>query len=331
VPALVPVLMHDFDLGNAAEAIALLKPNDSPTNAFILVDRVRYNDQGLWPHEADGNGPSLERLSASAYGNEPRNWRTTLAGGSPGRRNEFDRITAIARGSKWKINSLGRNLGQAWRGTNYSDSGWASGDAPIGSGYLSLRSSLTNRPVTTYFRKAFVVFDEQAQTTNFILSVNYDDGFVAYLNGHEVARRGLAAGEASFSSFASDHAGGAYENVDLTAFRGWIHQGVNTLAIEVHQSSVSDHDLVWDAELSYVRVDQSAPRPAFTVITLKNSTEALLRWTSVSGRAYRLYASGNLQSWIPLEPAITATNNLTQIIVTRTNAASQFFRVSLEP
>jgi hypothetical protein len=93
VPAEVPVLTHAFDLENAGEALVLSKPNDPPTNAPIAVDRVGYNDKGDWPPEADGFGPSLEKVSPALYGNEPLNWR---AGGSPGRPNSARASIVIA-------------------------------------------------------------------------------------------------------------------------------------------------------------------------------------------------------------------------------------------
>ena len=84
VPPAAQILSHDFDLQNSGESLELLKPNDSPTNAPILVDRVRYNDRGAWPLAADGEGPSLEKTSPELYGNEPLNWRALRDGGSPG-------------------------------------------------------------------------------------------------------------------------------------------------------------------------------------------------------------------------------------------------------
>src|SRR5580765_3003264 len=44
---------------------------------------------------------------------------------------------------------------------------------------------------TIYFRKTFNVQDPQS-LAELVLRVDYDDGFIAYLNGQEVARRGVA-------------------------------------------------------------------------------------------------------------------------------------------
>lgn len=48
----------------------------------ILIDRVKFGDNLPWPPGADGFGPSLQRITLSAYGNEPANWFAN--GATPG-------------------------------------------------------------------------------------------------------------------------------------------------------------------------------------------------------------------------------------------------------
>jgi hypothetical protein len=320
VPSAVPVLTESFDLDNSGEALELLKPNDSPTNAPILVDRVRYNDKGLWSREADGHGPSLERIAPDVYGNETRNWRAGKSGGTPGRPNELSRITAIAPGSKWKMNALGRNLGQAWRGTNYSDSGWLSSNASI---------TVANPPVTTCLRKSIVIHDELTAISNLLFSVSYDDAFVAYLNGTEVARRKLPSGEVSYLTLASSAAGGTSEVLDLTAFKTALRRGANTVAVEVHQPHTNDNMMTWDGELTYT-MGRVSSQPRFTEIFVQNDNTLVLRWTSVTGESYRLHRSSDLRNWVSLEGVVPASGDVTQFTVSRTGLV-EFFRVSVEP
>ena len=59
---------------------------------------------------------------------------------------------------------------------------------------LSCACRAAARPATAYFRKEFVVSDDPNAITSLTLRANYDDGFVAYLNGQEIARRSIAAG-----------------------------------------------------------------------------------------------------------------------------------------
>jgi hypothetical protein len=79
------------NLSNSGERIRLRKP-DSPNLEnglwvvpYIDVDSVTYADRAPWPSQPDGYGPSLERLSAVAYADDPINWRPSLTdGGTPG-------------------------------------------------------------------------------------------------------------------------------------------------------------------------------------------------------------------------------------------------------
>jgi hypothetical protein len=66
----IPIYAHDFVLENEGEALCLYKPNTTELDPPFEVDRVRYNDKSPWPTEADGEGPSLERFSATEYGND---------------------------------------------------------------------------------------------------------------------------------------------------------------------------------------------------------------------------------------------------------------------
>ncbi|MBP7937262.1 MAG: lamin tail domain-containing protein [Phycisphaerae bacterium] len=58
-----------------------------------VADEVRYADDGSWPAEPDGEGPSLELIHADADNNVGSAWRaSTMNGGTPGKPNS----TAVA-------------------------------------------------------------------------------------------------------------------------------------------------------------------------------------------------------------------------------------------
>jgi len=78
-------------LDNSGERIQLLRPDPlaDGSAAYVPVDQVRYDDRSPWPVASDGHGPSLERIMATVYGNEPDNWgASAAAGGTPGRPND---------------------------------------------------------------------------------------------------------------------------------------------------------------------------------------------------------------------------------------------------
>ena len=107
VPAAVPVLgPFAGTLQDGGETVALQRPDtpDLDTNIgtlyvpYIDVDVVRYNDKAPWPTNADGLGPSLERLNAGAYGNDPINWRASPGPASPGLENTGNRRPVVDAG-----------------------------------------------------------------------------------------------------------------------------------------------------------------------------------------------------------------------------------------
>jgi hypothetical protein len=259
VPMAVPIFAYDFVLENEGEALRIEKPNTLPVEPLIQVERIRYNDKSPWPTEADGEGPSLERFAATQYGNDPINWRTVTAGGSPGRLNVFNAGVAVAKGSSWNYHASGSNLGAPWRDFTYSDSGWPDGDGVFGYGVAGLATLIpfggnaTNKPITVYFRKDFVINDPLSAISNLRLEAMYDDGFVLYLNGTEVLRTGSMPGGpvASDTPASINYNSLGYETFDLSSYTNLLRSGQNVLCAEVHQVSRDSDDLVWDGSLTF--------------------------------------------------------------------------------
>ncbi len=68
-------------LSNSSGTIELAYPSVPVAGEvpFVLVDRVAYADAAPWPTGPDGTGPSLQRLSRTAFGNDPINWTSATA------------------------------------------------------------------------------------------------------------------------------------------------------------------------------------------------------------------------------------------------------------
>jgi hypothetical protein len=136
-----------------------------------------------------------------------------------------------------------------WALNGFGSSCWTTGRAPLGYGETYLATTLQRRPITSYFYNDFLV-DNPTEVTRVVAEVMYDDGFVAYLNGVEVARGSMPSGTVTPTTLASGHeANNAYVTIDLTAHRDLLKPSFNRLAIEVHQSSASSSDLVMDMAL----------------------------------------------------------------------------------
>ncbi len=93
-------------LQSDGERLQLLRPDNpdlgedgQPIVPEIVVDEVRYRVRSPWPEVAANSGHSLERLVATAYGNDPANWRASPGGPSPGLPNTGNRPPQVNAGS----------------------------------------------------------------------------------------------------------------------------------------------------------------------------------------------------------------------------------------
>ena len=123
-----------------------------------------------------------------------------------------------------------------------------------------LRSAMSGVNASACVRVPFVVAGLPALFTNLLLHVKYDDGFVAYVNGVEVARRNAPASPAWNSTSATnrtDTLALTAETIDLTAFIPGLASGTNLLAFQALNSAADATRFLLAAELEGVKTYQT--------------------------------------------------------------------------
>jgi hypothetical protein len=155
----------------------------------------------------------------------------------------------VSRESQWKYEASGANLGASWKESGYDDSSWNSGGAMLGFGENYIVTTLPSGFITYYFRTTFTLNDDPSTIQSLTLLANYDDGFVAYINGQEVTRRQLPPGTITYTSTASSHESGDFEEIDISSHTNALVMGTNLLAVEIHQRSAGSSDVAMDMEL----------------------------------------------------------------------------------
>lgn len=170
----------------------------------------------------------------------------------------------IPYGASWKY--LANDTRPAnWETVAYNDVtplAWPSGNAQFGygdgdettcvpsGGGGTLCTPTGNKWITTYFRKT-VTIPNTSIFTNFVMNLIRDDGAVVYVNGVEVFRENMPTGAIVHSTQASSNIGGAAETTPVTyviPISAFVN-GVNTIAVEMHQDVASSSDLSFDLEL----------------------------------------------------------------------------------
>lgn len=157
----------------------------------------------------------------------------------------------ISTGDIWRFNDTGTDLGTDWIAVDFDDTAWQSGPSKLGYGdgneatTLNFGNDPRNRFPTYYFRHSFNI-EDAGQVGDLLMSALFDDGIAVYLNGVEVYRSNLAAG-ATYTDFATSTVAGNDENdFDNFMVSGLLNDGINVIAVEVHQRSGNSSDLGFD-------------------------------------------------------------------------------------
>lgn len=117
-----------------------------------------------------------------------------------------------------------------------------------------IRAAMQDRSSTLLACLPFAM-PEGFRPSSMALRMRYDDGFVAWLNGVEIARRNAAGAMAWDSAATASRAGAAAlvpELLDVSGHRELLAAGDNVLAIQGLNASAADPDFFVDAELTAV-------------------------------------------------------------------------------
>ena len=167
-----------------------------------------------------------------------------------GQINEVDHWEMVVReGEEWNYYIPTSAIPVSWIEAAYDDSYWASGTTGIGYGDGD-DQTLIDPAVSLYLRKKFELLDT-SDIAYMTLYMDYDDAFVAYLNGREIARSNIAGDPPQFNTLAASlHEALLYRGITPEEFqidhefaKSVIKEGENILAIQVHNQDAGSSDL----------------------------------------------------------------------------------------
>lgn len=158
--------------------------------------------------------------------------------------------TIIDVGEDWRYLVPSSDIGATWHAQGYDDSSWQTGSSSFGYSDNDDTTQISASARSLFIRKEFTVTDV-ANLARLILTVDYDDGFVAYINGHEVARSNFGnPGEymswdrlALNSHEAAMYSGGDPEYFEISNPISVLNEGTNIIAIQVHNNIATSSDM----------------------------------------------------------------------------------------
>lgn len=165
-------------------------------------------------------------------------------------------VTLSPRETVWSYWDQGNQPASDWFKLGFDDRSWPQGRARFGYGVggentlVSYGANGADRYITTYFRHSFAVNNPRLHP-GLSLKLLCDDGAAVYLNGTEIVRTNLPEGPLDFSTLAAQAVvGGETSNfLEFSIDPALLIQGLNVLAVEVHQVSAVSSDLSFDLEL----------------------------------------------------------------------------------
>ncbi len=195
----------------------------------------------------------------------------------------------------------------AWRGgAAFDDAAWtlvAGGPGGIGyeraSGYQDyitgdVGSQMYNLRTGCLVRIPFLFQGNTADLASMTLRVRYDDGFIAYLNGVEIARRnftGVPAWNSAAATINDDAAAINFENISVLSFAQALRKGDNILAIHALNESAGSSDFLISTELTadvLVQQETSGPKKYASPVPITQTSRVKARalsgtkWTALN-------------------------------------------------
>jgi hypothetical protein len=156
--------------------------------------------------------------------------------------------TLVNRGDSFRYLIPSGSLPDSWASAGFNDSGWAEG--PSGFGYDD-GDDATIVPTDTrsvFLRRQFTVSSLEG-LEELLFDVDFDDGFVAYLNGTEIARVNMNGSRPAWNAFATDNYEARIIN-DGLPLRFFVDDpanlliaGDNLLCIQVHNVNEFSSDM----------------------------------------------------------------------------------------
>ena len=174
--------------------------------------------------------------------------------------------TAVYAADEWAYLIPESELPSDWNTIGFDDSGWSTG--PGGFGYGDEDDGTEIEPaLSVYMRRNFTVTNMDDLISAF-LHADYDDGFVAYLNGTEIGRSNNLGDPGTFVPYdvttSTDHEAQLYwggypeaYTLDSQQLASLLTAGENVLAVQAHNVGITSSDMSSNFYLSFGIADES--------------------------------------------------------------------------
>lgn len=242
-------------------SINIISAQQMRINEVVSSNRTLFDEDGDSPdwfelHNTSLNAISLENWTITDNINQPDKWifpEVILESdaylhmwASGKNRTALTTVrTLINQGELYRYLIPVAGASANWKNLSFDDAAWLEGFSGFGYGDGDDETILPVGTQSIFLRKKFNIANPDV-IQNLILGMDYDDGFVAYLNGSEVARGNINGQNPAFNKGtptdreAKNYQGFGVDNFILT--NEALLAGENILCIQVHNINSSSSD-----------------------------------------------------------------------------------------
>jgi len=171
--------------------------------------------------------------------------------------------TLINEGDSFRYEIPNENTDLDWMNTDFDDNDWSIGNSGFGYADGDDNTYITAGTLAVYLRKSFII-EDVSEINSLVLDVDYDDGFVAYINGIEVARANINGTPPLYNTTTQiDHeaqiyTGGNPDRFLIENYEDLLVSGENIFSIQVHNISNNSSDMTIIPFLSAIYENESS-------------------------------------------------------------------------
>ncbi|MEN8155526.1 MAG: CotH kinase family protein [Bacteroidota bacterium] len=251
--------------GEHPDWIEIYNPGDEDVELgnYWLSDNIEELNKWNLPHvDLPGGGYFVAFASGRGLQSDPSYWHTI-----------------INVGDQWRYMVPEAEIDDSWKSSSAATTDWSVGKSGIGYNDGD-DSTLIGQTISLYMQKTFNISD-LSEVTHAALFMDYDDGFIAYLNGSEIARSasmgdsGVAFGfdQPSLTGHeAVMYNGDPPDSFYLSNHLDLLQEGENVLAIEVHNAGATSSDMTsipfFLLGFSQIREDLTLGNPYIVVMNV---------------------------------------------------------------
>lgn len=233
----------------SASNIGLIYDEDGDTPDWIELLNTSSNPIQLSDYFISDNVDDPLKNALPAITLSPGEFLLLFASGKDRQGGDVFWDTVVRAGDETKYLLPNASVTENWVLNNFDDTSWQIGTYGLGYGDNDDATVVPNGTISIFTRSKFTI-EDLSVVEKLLLNIDYDDAYVAYINGVEISRENISnESPLPFNQFANSYTepklvyNQELPTLVLDQFIDALVEGENTFAVQLHNFNQSSSDL----------------------------------------------------------------------------------------